>query len=425
MSPALNLMKQRKDGYEPSDTETEWQESPWNDPKEKKIVLDYDNRRTGSAVSKKFSAAANVSPPGLRRNGGRTPYRPAKDDSALVMLQRNISPMSRAERRRHESPFKAAAEDIGSSSMRARKDEKLTYTHGGNKISQKPSYNRRSATAPRLRMRDEQPNTVNNLSQRRERAAPSLQVNYSIQQQRDVSQVNSMSVGEMNEMIADGRIYGGPTFNEPVVESTGSISPGDIFFSRDSLAIGMNNNVSAKRNAFLNYTSPKPKFMSKKNGDTYNQVNANVDLNGRGISSSGTTTTNSAAVSRENSYRISTESSKISDVSGRTSESTRRFIASRRKKKNELWFSCMRNGTCRTTKSPEKRPLDEASFIEKANVVEYLRPFWADQHQPVSLNGFTFHKHEAQLLKQLVSFLRQDGFFNLLLHTSTRSHTCA
>lgn len=405
MGPALNLMKQRKDGYEPSDTETEWQESPWNDPKEKKLVLDYNNRRTDSAIAKKFSTAANVSPPGSRRNSGKTPHRPAKDDSVLGMLQRNISPLSRAERRRHESPFKAGAEEIGSSSTRSRKEEKLTYSHTGNRISQKPSYNRRSVTAPRLRMRDEHMNAVNDLSQRRERAAPPLQVSSILQQPKEVSQVNSLSVGEMNEMIADGRIYKGSTFNEPIVESTGSISPGDIFFSRDGLAIGMNNNVTGKRNAFKNYISPKPNFVSKKNDDTYNQVEVNA--NGRGVSSAAvglsTTTSNSAAVSRENSSRISTESSKISDVSGRTSESTRRFIASRRKKKNEMWFSCMRNGTCRTTKSPEKRAFDEASFIEKANVVEHLKPFWADQHRPVSLNGFTFHKHEAQLLKQLVS----------------------
>lgn len=407
MSPAPYLMNQRKDGYEPSDTETEWQESPWNDPKKKKLVLDYNNRRTDSAVAKKFSTVANVSPPGFRRNNGKTPHRPAKDDSVLVMLQRNISPLSRAERRRHESPIKIGTEEIGSSSTRTRKEEnKLTYSHGGsNRKSQKPSYNRRSATAPRLRMRDEHMNAVNDLSQRRERAAPLLQVNSFLQQPKEVSQVNSLSVGEMNEMIADGRICKGSAANEPVVESTGSISPGDIFFSRDGLPVGINNGT-AKRNAFKNYLSPQPKFVSRKNDDTYNQVEVNA--NGGGVSSAGaglsTTTTNSAAVSRESSSRISTESSKMSDVSGRTSESTRRFIANRRKKKNDIWLSCMRKGgTCRITKSPEKEAFDEASFIEKAIVVEYLKPFWADQHRPVSLNGFTFHKHEAQLLKQSVS----------------------
>ncbi|KGN48844.1 uncharacterized protein LOC101218071 isoform X1 [Cucumis sativus] len=413
MSPALNLMKQRKDGYEPSDTETEWQESPWNDPKEKKLVLDYNNRRTDSAVPKKFSMAANVSPPGLRRNGGKTPRRPAKDDSVLVMLQRNISPLSRAERRRHESPFKASGEEIGSSSMRSRKEEKFTYSHGSNKTSQKPSYSRRSVTAPRLRMKDEHMIAANDLSQRRERAAPTLKVSSILQQPKEVSHAKSPSIGEMNELIADGRINRGLALNDPVVESTGSISPGDIFFSRDGLPVGMNNNVTAKRNAFKNYISPKPTFVTKKNDDTYNQVEVNA--NGRGVSSTGgglsTTTNSSAAVSRENSSRISLENSKISDVSGRTSESTRRFIANRRKKKNDIWFSCMRNGTCRTTKSPEKRPFDEATYIEKANVVEYLKPFWADQHRPVSLNGFTFHKHEAQLLKQLVS---QDSFPHIL-----------
>ncbi|KAE8715681.1 Isoflavone reductase-like protein 4 isoform 1 [Hibiscus syriacus] len=82
-----------------------------------------------------------------------------------------------------------------------------------------------------------------------------------------------------------------------------------------------------------------------------------------------------------------------------------------RKSQRETWFACvMRRGSCRTSKkSPEReKAFDEASFIGKAFVVKKLRPFWADQYQPTSLNGFTCHKQEAQILKQLVSHeLRQ------------------
>ncbi|CAN4080085.1 unnamed protein product [Withania somnifera] len=49
------------------------------------------------------------------------------------------------------------------------------------------------------------------------------------------------------------------------------------------------------------------------------------------------------------------------------------------------------------------RPVDEAFVIAKAYVVQSLRPFWADKHQPASLEGFTCHKQEALLLKDLVS----------------------
>ncbi|XP_057806879.1 replication factor C subunit 3-like [Salvia miltiorrhiza] len=96
-----------------------------------------------------------------------------------------------------------------------------------------------------------------------------------------------------------------------------------------------------------------------------------------------------------------------SNISERTSASTARFVASRRKNQSETttWFFCIKKGSCKTSKkSPEKeRPFDEASFISKAVVLESLRPLWADKHQPVSLTGFACHKNEAQLLHQLAN----------------------
>jgi hypothetical protein len=78
----------------------------------------------------------------------------------------------------------------------------------------------------------------------------------------------------------------------------------------------------------------------------------------------------------------------------------------------------VRKGPCKTSKSPEKKRFDETSFIEKAFVVESLRQFWADKHQPDSFNGFTCHKHEAQILSQLVSYFKIEcQFFPLICST--------
>ena len=93
-------------------------------------------------------------------------------------------------------------------------------------------------------------------------------------------------------------------------------------------------------------------------------------------------------------------------MSTKTTESMRKFTENRRKSKKELWFHCTKKGPCRSSKSPERTTgivFNEALFIEKAFVVEKLRQFWADKYHPVSLNGFTLHKQEAQLLIQLVS----------------------
>ncbi|KAL1540859.1 replication factor C subunit 3-like [Salvia divinorum] len=117
----------------------------------------------------------------------------------------------------------------------------------------------------------------------------------------------------------------------------------------------------------------------------------------------------SASANNQNanwSSLMSRQSSNISDTSGRTSGSTARFVASRRKNQSETtWFLCIKKGSCKTSnKSPEKeRPFDEASFITKAVVVESLRPLWADKHQPLSLTGFACHKNEAQLLLKLAN----------------------
>ncbi|KAA8547382.1 hypothetical protein F0562_003754 [Nyssa sinensis] len=161
---------------------------------------------------------------------------------------------------------------------------------------------------------------------------------------------------------------------------------------------GPESRLSSKPKMFMD-TDSAPHQLNKENGSFYHYT--------KGSSSSTVltqTTTSNSAVSRQSSGKISIDGSKTSDASGRTSGSLRKFTTNRRKSQTEAWFSCIRKGSCRTSKSPEKnREFDETSFIEKAFVVENLRQFWADKHQPGSLNGFTCHKQEAQLLKQLAS----------------------
>ncbi|XWS29280.1 hypothetical protein CRYUN_Cryun24cG0014800 [Craigia yunnanensis] len=228
---------------------------------------------------------------------------------------------------------------------------------------------------------------------------------------REASPVKQQSVGEINEMVANGKISRSPVYNDAIFESTESISPGYIFFSRDAAALAMQKNVLPNNGGFENNFLPKPPMFAQKDSASHQRMraNGNFDPKARGSSSSAglsqTTMTSSSAASRQSSGKVSTESSKISDRSGRSSVNLGKFTASRRNGQSETLFACvMRRVPCRTSnKSPEKQAFDEASFIEKAFVVEKLRQFWADKYQPASLNGFTCHKQEVQLLMQLVS----------------------
>jgi hypothetical protein len=84
----------------------------------------------------------------------------------------------------------------------------------------------------------------------------------------------------------------------------------------------------------------------------------------------------------------------------------RKFTSNRKKNQKDAWFACMRTGNCKISrKSPERKPIDEASLIERAIIVESIPQFWADKHQPASLDGFICNKQEAQLLKELVCLL--------------------
>ncbi|KAK8304761.1 hypothetical protein V6Z12_D03G014700 [Gossypium hirsutum] len=412
-------LKQRRSGYEPSDTETEWQESPWHD---------HNNRNNGTsdlveADNIKSNFPRNLSPlklsrrqilkvdydkgspprtnPLLRRHGSsKSPYKTRRDDG------RNISPLPKPEHRRHVSPYKQgrvehtlndgtgngeiAGLNMKQSCRSPTRDEikMIGQLIKGGRGSAKSNY-RRSVTAPPRQRGERTPSPIGRNMFRK---------------QREASLGKQQSVGEINEIVANAKIPKSPTYNDAILESTESISPGDIFFSRDAAALAMQKKGLPNNGGFGNHVVPKPPLLPRKDPTSHQRIMANRNIDPKARSNTGlsrTTMTPSSATSRRSSLN-----SKLSDTSG-SSLNSEKFAANRRKRQDETWFGCvMRRGSCRTSKKSPKREtqsFDEASFIGKAFVVEKLRQFWADKYQPASLNGFTCHKQETQLLKQLAS----------------------
>ncbi|KAL8478818.1 hypothetical protein ACS0TY_030626 [Phlomoides rotata] len=154
-----------------------------------------------------------------------------------------------------------------------------------------------------------------------------------------LKQKHAPSVGDMNEMVAISRMS----------ESIDSVSPGDIFFSRaDPQVIPL----------------PKPPafFVVKNESSSCNPKSS------------------SSGVSRQTSI--------LSDSSGRTSASTTRFVANRKKSQSDTWFFCMKKASSckKSNKSPGKeRPFDEASFIGKAVISHDLRYFHILESKPMQV----------------------------------------
>ncbi|XP_044469629.1 uncharacterized protein LOC123198894 [Mangifera indica] len=419
-------LKQIRSGYEPSDTENEGHESPLQALAYQVPKMETDlprinittttcsfrsNRRLASKIENENGSGSSpkVSPL-VRRHSSKSPYK-----------RKNGSPFSTSDRRRHVSAYKLWREELCSSNKTVEDNEIVaanrkqslrtpTRDEKGESYSQFPevsAYSRRARTAPRLRPREK--DQQNNQEEKRDQEVLSPLSGNMIRQQRE------KSVGELNEMIAL-KLSESPKNRALNFESSESISPGNIFFSREAFAKNGDNQVLVRHDLY-----PRPTIYSS--GDPlfheHGGRNGSIDHNPQKASASSrfsrvTMATNSA-VNRQSSGKLSLETSKMSDASGKSTGSSKRFVANRLKSQSDAWFSCMRKGTCRNsrTRSPphENRAFDEASFIEKAFVIENLRQFWADKHQPSSLNGFSCHKHEAQLLKQLVS---EDNYPHIL-----------
>ncbi|XP_076895617.1 uncharacterized protein LOC143548297 [Bidens hawaiensis] len=386
---SLSVMKQGRSGYDPSDTETELHEAPWNEFNKKAIE--------GLSLPRRHSL--KFDPEGLPppRRHSKSPYKTRRDGGKSrsptpgplpLPPGRTISPFSKSERRTHVSPFKLSRDDEqdAAGSYNNPKQRHL------NNESEKPSY-ARAMSAPRLRSRDKDQQTKHDqrLKRREERSrTPPSHRTITSRKDKESNHKNTPSVGEINEMVANAKLAKSPVRHTPVFDSTDSLPGGDIFFSRDYKPV----------------SAPKPKLFIEKKPDPVQSYKPNGVNNYSSSVLTPTTMASSSAVSRQ--------SSQISDVSGKSNGSSWRFTANRQKNQTDSWFSCIGKGSCTTKKkSPERlRAFDEASFIEKAFVVENLRQFWADKYQPLSLNGFTCHKQEALQLKHLAS---QDMFPHILL----------
>lgn len=476
---ASNFLKQRRSGYEPSDTETDWQDTPQHDQIHNKAafgpvspILELDLPRKVSPMkhtrrhSSKFNNSSPkkdlaASPP-RRRHHSKSPYKTQRDDRSAISpmsTQTNVSPLLKSASGRQVSPYKARRDDgravsplssqrnvspllkpepgrqvstykygrkehdmpdndeiVGSNRRKNQRapnmEERGTDSQYGevSKMSGSLTYSYRSITPPSRAREKDQENSHAHNEQKEERTPSPLSRNMiHTQGQKEASHKKAPSVGELNETVANIKIYRSPMFNDPNFESTESVSPGDIFFSRDRTALAMQKNGSLQndKNGTNLYLRPTRFPHIDSVLLQRNKANGNIEHKPqRTLSSSGsrTTMTSISAASRQSSSKLSSENSKTSDTSGTTSGSLKRFTANRRKSQANAWFSCMRRGPCKTSRSPEKNQyFDEASFLEKAFVVESLRQFWADKHQPGSLNGFTCHKQEAQILSQLVS----------------------
>ncbi|XP_022773996.1 uncharacterized protein LOC111316243 [Durio zibethinus] len=419
-------LKQRRSGYEPSDTEAEWHESPWHDHNQKngtsnlveanEIKSNLPRNISPLKLSRRHSSKVEYdegSPPRTsrlpRRHNSKSPYKTRRDDGKIISLSSNSEHLT------HVYPYKPGKKEHKLNNEMGRVErETIAKLPAAGRVSEKSNYSRRSVTAPpRQRFREDQRN-INilghgKLEQRGERPPSPISRNM-IRKPREASLVKQQSVGEINEMVANTKISRSPIYNDAMFESTESISPGDIFFSREAGAPAMPKNVLPNNSGFENHFLPRPPTYDQDDSASHQQIraNGNIDQKARGSSSSAglsrTTMTSNSAASRQSRGKVSTQISAISDSSGRSSSiNVGKFTTSRRK--GEALFACvMRKVPCSTSKkSTEKQAFDEASFIEKAFVVEKLRQFWADKYQPASLNGFTCRKQEAQLLKQLVS----------------------
>ncbi|XP_075086486.1 uncharacterized protein LOC107832126 [Nicotiana tabacum] len=492
-------VKQRRSGYEPSDTETDWQESPSLELNTKNvdIIIDTESQQQNVLA---FDQAKNKYSSINPRRPSKSPYKSRRDEGDVHFrrlalraqhvitpfshsnarrnvspfskseyrrppshsnARRNVSPFSKSEyrrppshsnvrrdvspfskseyRRRHNSVHISRREnskeehhlDKQSFSSSTRKQNNIVLLKNEVAIRAKANYSRRAISAPRPALFD--------TSKDRRRTEIT----------RSPTSRTLSSVGEMNVILANAKISRGsniPAGVNNMFQSTESISPSDVFFTKEYSAFTIEKITIPENSVTHSKFNSMPRVSTDKNVSSVNKTPANFSQNGRGISTSTIVTSNSISMPQVSTDRnvscvnkmsanfnqsdrgiissstivtrtattnpssaISRQSSKLSNATTRTSRSAKKFITNRKKSttQTEAWFSCIKNGSCRNSRkdgSPERaRPINEALLIEKAFVVESLRQFWADKHQPDSLEGFICNKQQALLLSHLVS----------------------
>ncbi|GJN21977.1 hypothetical protein PR202_gb09501 [Eleusine coracana subsp. coracana] len=203
-----------KSGYEPSDTETEWHESPWND-----AALKSERTR-------------------LPKDPGRNTHVPNHireyHDDKTSNLRNNRTPPRVAEQRRQPSPY--AGGKIESRKKNSRTPPRFRSSmESFSRSSIKERFTRkRSTSTPKLRPHEKDHPA---------RAPAFLGTNLTGNVEEDSLAENCSQ--EINELIGNSK---GPNsrYNEYAFTSTESIPTGDIFFSRDCRA--PLEKISAKHN---------------------------------------------------------------------------------------------------------------------------------------------------------------------------------
>ncbi|KAF7090606.1 hypothetical protein CFC21_093330 [Triticum aestivum] len=387
-----------KSGYEPSDTETEWHDSPWNDAilKSQRTRLPKDPARDPQVGTRR----QNTSPNRVRDY----------PDEKTSSLRNNRTPPRVTEQRRHTSPYAGGNNESRKKSSRTPPRfrpsmEKFSRSSIKERISRS-----RSISTPKLRPHEkEHPSRVPAF-----RGTPvSTQVERdSIDVMKGASHAENCSP-EINELVANSK---GPSSKHNEYTCTSTESAGDIFFSRDCRAplaktLVKNNSIDKSftsdsnvddadvTQANSNNLGRTSQFVSVRTG--FSRTTNTIYANGRHSQvSSGTTLSR-----RLNSDRFSGDSGKFSDFTGKLVGGVMKFTSSRQKTQNDAWFPCVIGKSCRKPEPTNHKTNDdsESTFIRKALVVEKIRLFWADKYRPRTLNGFTCHREQVQQLKQLIS----------------------
>ncbi|CAJ2646441.1 unnamed protein product [Trifolium pratense] len=413
--------KKGRSGYEPSDTETEWQDTPrYERGGRNNVTLSPEETRVTSVRNKspmtlhkrrlsrfEFEVPSSPSVTGSvlsqprRRHHSKSPYRPRiaqddgnNDDDSLSYItglnsRRNTSPLPRPDFGRTVSPYNRTHEQRTPSNENRKASSGFLEV---DRVSTKPNY-RRAVTAPRLR---DQEQTLQNTRMLKQR-------------EKSPFKTGPVREREINEMIAEVKLSKNPTDDySSALESTDSIQTGDLFFSRECNALQAKNSALPKKVQQYGYFSPRPVITDINPISNPSEVRSNLNMNMPRNSSNvllSRTTRVTSIRKGSGTGKTHTNPSVKSDASAKTTDSMRKFTSNRKKNQKDAWFACMmRTGNCKISrKSPERKPIDEASLIERAIIVESIPQFWADKHQPASLNGFICNKQEAQLLKELVS----------------------
>ncbi|CAO1939662.1 unnamed protein product [Urochloa humidicola] len=390
-----------KSGYEPSDTETEWHESPWNDG-----VLTSERTRLPKDPGRNDQVGIrrqNISPNRTRD------YHVEKASN----LRYSRTPPRITEQRRQPSPYVAGKNESRKKNSRTPPRFRSSM-ESFSKSSIKARFSRnRSISTPKLRSQEKEhpvrapafPGT-NPVSAHRERAADNIE---------EDSHAENCSQ-EINELIANGKLPNSK-YNEYAFTSTESIPTGDIF-SRDCRAPlektstrhkNLDESLTMHSNAHVENDTGVTQENSSNLGQLSQFVSARTGLS-RTTTKSSYATGRHSQISTTNTLsspysggRLSGESGKFSDFTGKLVGGVMKFTSS--KVQNDTWLPCMTGKACRKSRPPNNKTNDESesSFIQKAPVIEKIKLLWADKYRPRNLNGFTCHREQVQQLKQLVS----------------------